>query len=399
MGRKMIRTAGRAAGAIRQGRTKATWALLFFIIWTMAGLVSGGFFYRWQVAHAQERQLLAQDPRMEENQELLTYIDQGLAVVSRGLASRRPAGSGGESIEVFSGMLGAAYPMIAAVNTQEDGSADRQEGGGAEADSGQTPGEQAEAPQIVESIISAPAVQLSDEQQAAAQVLEQQVTSNPALVVNPKPGEKPEQTVIDTSKPVVIIYHTHATESYLPVKDGNFHSVGEEATVREVGSTLAAELESQGLQVIHNQTLHDHPSYSQSYSRSLATIKQIMGTTGAPKIIIDLHRDAAGYTKNQALVTEVDGQRIAKYGFVLGTENDNAGKLHTLAEYMIRKSNESYADIARPLIEKPYKFNGYVSDYYMLLEVGNNQNHIDEANASIRCFGKILAEAIQNKFQ
>jgi hypothetical protein len=61
---------------------------------------------------------------------------------------------------------------------------------------------------------------------------------------------------IDYSKPVVIIYHTHATESYQPVTEGNFHSLNEYGTVREVGAVLAKELEAKGVQVIHNKTIH-----------------------------------------------------------------------------------------------------------------------------------------------
>lgn len=389
MRRKIIGTPRRAAGPARQSGSKVTWALLFFIVWTMIGLVSGGLFYRWQVVHAGENQISAQDPRMEENQELLTYIDQGLAVVSRGLTSRRPSLSGDGSIEVFSGMIGAAYPIIAAVDTQEAGADD--ETAGSEANPEQTDGEETPSLQIVESEAPAAAQQ--------AEASGEQEASSPAVVVSPDPAEKPGPNEMDQNKPVVIIYHTHATETYLPVTDGNFHSVAETATVREVGNTLAAELEAQGIQVIHNQTLHDHPSYSQSYNRSLATIREIMNAAGSPKIIIDLHRDAAGYTKNQALITEIGGQKVAKYGFVLGTENENKQQLRALADYMIQKSNAAYPGIARALIEKPYKFNEYVSDYYMLLELGNNQNHIDEANASARYFGKILAEAVQNNFR
>jgi stage II sporulation protein P len=41
---------------------------------------------------------------------------------------------------------------------------------------------------------------------------------------------------IDETKPVVIIYHTHATESYEPVSEGNFHTLDVHGTVREVAT-------------------------------------------------------------------------------------------------------------------------------------------------------------------
>ena len=61
---------------------------------------------------------------------------------------------------------------------------------------------------------------------------------------------------------------THATESYLPQSGSNFHSTGEENTVRDVGNTLAASLEAEGISVVHDKTLHDNPSYNNSYNRS-----------------------------------------------------------------------------------------------------------------------------------
>ena len=54
--------------------------------------------------------------------------------------------------------------------------------------------------------------------------------------------------------PLVLIYHTHATESYQPVSIGNFHSVDEKGTVREVGALKGA-LEARGISVMHDKTL------------------------------------------------------------------------------------------------------------------------------------------------
>ena len=90
--------------------------------------------------------------------------------------------------------------------------------------------------------------------------------------IEKEPESEPPQElqIADSVKsPQVLIYHTHTTESYQPVTEGNFHSVNKIGTVREVGDVLAERLEELGYQVIHDETIHDHPSYSQSYSRSL----------------------------------------------------------------------------------------------------------------------------------
>ena len=73
----------------------------------------------------------------------------------------------------------------------------------------------------------------------------------------------------DNSKPLVIIYHTHTTESYQPYSESNFHRVKETGTVRDVGNVLTEELNNLGIGVVHDKTIHDRPSYNQSYDRSL----------------------------------------------------------------------------------------------------------------------------------
>ncbi|MBQ5798149.1 MAG: stage II sporulation protein P, partial [Firmicutes bacterium] len=119
-------------------------------------------------------------------------------------------------------------------------------------------------------------------------------------IIPQKNEEKKEPSqeiqVADSVKsPQVLIYHTHTTESYQPVTEGNFHSVNKAGTVREVGDVLAQRLEELGYAVIHDETIHDNPSYSQSYSRSLETAKSYLNQYPGIALVVDLHRDAAGY--------------------------------------------------------------------------------------------------------
>lgn len=206
----------------------------------------------------------------------------------------------------------------------------------------------------------------------------------------------PSTANIDYSKPVVIIYHTHATESYQPVTEGNFHSLDEYGTVREVGDVLTQELEALGIQVIHDKTIHDYPSYNQSYTRSLETIQTLMGSNESARIIIDLHRDAAAYSGNAAKTTTINKDTIAKYSLVIGTGNPNVDALRLFANHVNATAENTYSGFGGKIIEKQYKFNQYVSDYHLLLEVGNNQNTIEQAKLTGKYFAKVLAKAIKD---
>lgn len=201
---------------------------------------------------------------------------------------------------------------------------------------------------------------------------------------------------IDRSKPVVIIYHTHATESYQPVTEGNFHVLKEYGTVREVGNVLTKELEKLGVQVIHDKTIHDSPSYNQSYTRSLETIQTLMGNIDTTKIMIDLHRDAAGYVGNVAKTVTAGNDTMACYSLVVGTGNPNVDALRKFAGQINKKAEELYPGFGGRIIEKQYKFNQYVSDNHLLLEVGNNENSIEQAKMTGKYFAHVLAEVIKD---
>jgi stage II sporulation protein P len=209
--------------------------------------------------------------------------------------------------------------------------------------------------------------------------------------------EAGESTVIDSAsngEPLVLIYHTHATESYQPFSDGNFHIIEEAGTVREVGTVLQKVLESKGVKVIHNKTLHDNPSYSKSYSRSAETAQSILKANPSIKIVIDLHRDAASYTGNKGHRFNVNGKTAAQFCLVVGQGNDNFLELMAFANKVNQKANDLYPGFSRGVIQKEYKYNQYLADNYILLEMGNNQNNIEEAKLSAVLFAEALAEII-----
>ncbi len=195
--------------------------------------------------------------------------------------------------------------------------------------------------------------------------------------------------------PSVLIYHTHATESYQPVSTGNFHSMEEEGTVREVGSVLKKALEARGISVIHDKAIHDSPSYSKSYSRSLESAQKMIEAYPSIKMIIDLHRDAASYTGNTKHTFMAQGKQSAQFCLVVGEGNANAEALKSFANRINQKANSLYPGFSKGTILKEYKYNQYISDNYILLEMGNNQNSIEEAKDAAIIFAHVIAEVLK----
>lgn len=202
---------------------------------------------------------------------------------------------------------------------------------------------------------------------------------------------------VDNSKPRVIIYHTHSSESYQPYTESNFHREEETGTVREVGNVMAEELNRLGIAVVHDRTVHDRPSYNQSYDRSLETISTLLRTYPTAEIVIDLHRDAAAYTGNKGETMVINGETVAKYKLVIGQNNDNYSELMSFARAVNSVAEGMYPGFSGRILEKEYRYNEYIADQYLLLEVGNNQNDIEHAKATGKYFAHVLAAVLEDE--
>ena len=78
-------------------------------------------------------------------------------------------------------------------------------------------------------------------------------------------------------EPTVLILHTHATESYtrrageIYEESSAYRTYNASYNLLSVGEELARVLESGGIRVLHDQTLHDWPNYSGAYDASRET--------------------------------------------------------------------------------------------------------------------------------
>lgn len=208
---------------------------------------------------------------------------------------------------------------------------------------------------------------------------------------------KSKKEKADNKKPLVIIYHTHSTESYQPYSESNFHREKETGTVRDVGNTMTEELNNLGIGVVHDKTIHDRPSYNQSYDRSLETITALLKKYPTAKYVIDLHRDAAAYSGNVGKTTTINGTTVAKYSLVIGKNNANFSKLMRYAKKINQKAASLYPGFEGRIIEKEYRYNEYIADNYLLLEIGNNQNKIQDVKATGKYFAHVLAAVIEER--
>ena len=205
--------------------------------------------------------------------------------------------------------------------------------------------------------------------------------------------EKPEPVVFG-DEPAVLIVHTHATESYLPASEGNYHTKKKENTVRDVGAVLAQALKDEGIASVHDQTLHDNPSYSQSYSRSYETIQSLLKKYPTVKCVIDLHRDAIS-SDSKASTVSVGGKQCARYSYVVSNAVPTYDSNLKFIRQLNRRASRDFNGFEGKILERGYRYNQDLSAHYMLLEIGYNRNDIDEARNTAKVFGKVLADTLK----
>lgn len=212
-----------------------------------------------------------------------------------------------------------------------------------------------------------------------------------------------EKVSIDKTKPYIFIYHTHATEGYIPFDDDTYYSENNDKNVVKIGSTTATVLEANGHNVKHSKNHHDRPSYSQSYARSLKTIQDAKKEESSLKFFFDIHRD--GIDKNASYYerflanakTTIDGKDVATFSLVVGPDTPNYDKVLDFAKFIKVVADVMYPDLCTGIIVKPYgKFNLYISDYAALIEIGSNLNTLDEANECAKYVGEILDTVIRS---
>ncbi|MCD8355123.1 MAG: stage II sporulation protein P [Clostridia bacterium] len=199
------------------------------------------------------------------------------------------------------------------------------------------------------------------------------------------------------NEPTVMVLHTHASEAYVDQSGGRSEDPAH--NVVYIGDVLTEVLEQQGIGVVHCREIIDAPSYNQSYNRAMDIIEEQMEETPSIKVIIDLHRDSMITSSGMEykVVSEIDGQTCAQLMFVMGT---NAGGLThpnwksnlNFAVNLQKSILEDYPTLMRPVNLRKQRFNEQATTGSMILECGTSANTIEEAEVSIRAFGKKLAE-------
>ena len=219
-------------------------------------------------------------------------------------------------------------------------------------------------------------------------------------------GVLPDLKLKTDGTPMVLLYHTHTTESYQDIKsktydaDFIFRTTEPDKNMVAVGDAIAEELTAAGIGVIHADEIHDYPQWNGSYSRSAKTVRAILQEYPSICIALDIHRDAINSgTSVIAPVCEINGKKTAQIMVVCGCDDGTMNMPNYLQNFHLAAQIEQtaetmYPGFTRPLLFDHRKYNQHLTTGSVLIEVGSQGNTIEEAVSAGRLTGRALAKTI-----
>lgn len=203
--------------------------------------------------------------------------------------------------------------------------------------------------------------------------------------------------------PQVLIVQTHSSEAYAQIPGQEYPETGlrstldPESSVIRIGAEIAAELESRGISVLHDQTVNDYPRYSGGYDRMEAVIQDYLAAYPSIRMVLDVHRDAF-YAADGAFGTTAESGR-AKVMLVVGTDENGlyhpdwqgnlsfALKLDTLLQ-------TDHPGLSRGISLCPQRYNQHLTPLSLLCEFGSAGDTLEEALAAAGDFADSLGDLL-----
>ena len=185
--------------------------------------------------------------------------------------------------------------------------------------------------------------------------------------------------------PQILIYHTHSQEAFADSVPGDVNT-----GIVGVGECLTKILTEQyGYRVLHNTGQYDVETRDNAYSRALPAVEQNLAENPSIQVIIDLHRDEVA--EETKLVTDIQGRPTARFMFFNGLSrtrktgdidylaNENQEANLAFSFQMQLKAAEYYPGLTRRIYLKGYRYNMHLRPRTLLVELGAQNNTVEEA--------------------
>ncbi len=201
--------------------------------------------------------------------------------------------------------------------------------------------------------------------------------------------------------PIVLIIHTHATESFSDTADTGYRTDDTTRNVISIGEIIANKLEAEGINTLHCKDLFDSPDFNMAYYNASLKIREYISAYPSISYVLDIHRDSIqlgdGTYYSPSVSTE-EGT-AAQLMFVIGTDHGGSG--HTSWSDNLSLAARLYASIEaenptmmRNINLRSASFNEQYTKGSLLIEVGACASDYDEAALTAEILADHLAREI-----
>lgn len=208
-------------------------------------------------------------------------------------------------------------------------------------------------------------------------------------------------------KPQILIFHTHgASEAFIDSRKGK-----KEDSIIGVGDELAKILSEQyGYQVLHDKTEYDRINgkidRNKAYNNAYLGLQKTLEKYPSIQVIIDLHRDGVGNAVKRT--TKIAGKRTAQVMFFNGLSRSASGDIAYLHNDNLQENlafslqlkiecMKRFQNFAKPVYLKSYRYNMHLRERFTLIELGNENNTVEEAKNAMEPLAMVLDAVLTGK--
>lgn len=206
----------------------------------------------------------------------------------------------------------------------------------------------------------------------------------------------------ENKEPLIYIYNSHQGENYSMEYLEEYNII---PNVLMASNMLKDKLGDIGINSIveENDILaymkENNFNHAGSYKASRYFLTNALNNYPNAKLYIDLHRDAATHSVS---TTTIDNKPCAKVMFVIGLENPNYQNNLNVVTKLNNIILEKYPALTRGIMKKQgYGVNGIynqdLNSNVILIEVGGNENNIEEINNTLDLIAIVIGEYINEK--
>lgn len=207
---------------------------------------------------------------------------------------------------------------------------------------------------------------------------------------------------VENKLPIIYIYNSHQGEKYSADYLEDYNIVPD---VLIASNMLKDKLEQKKVKVyVENSNIleymkNNNLNHAGSYIASRHFLIEALSKYPNAILYIDLHRDAVNHKTS---TTTINGKECAKVMFVIGLENDTYENNLKITQEINDIIKNKYPTLTRGILKKEgYGVNGVynqdLSSNIILIEVGGNENNIEEINNTLDLLAEIIGEYAYEK--